>query len=477
MNFRRLISISLSTLFLACACLPCDGGDAVPVAKTALDEYVHAPDSSYRWKVAKTIPGEGYKVFIVDLTSQSWRQKGEVNRTLWQHWLTVVKPDKIITNKAFLMIGGGRNGRDRIPKPDQMIVKMALASNSVVASLGMVPNQSLVFHGDGEERVEDDLVGYTWDQFLKTGDKNWPARNPMIKSAVRAMDAITELMAGDEGGKLKVDQFVVAGASKRGWTTWLTGALDQRVVAIIPIVIDVLNVNVSMTHHFHAYGFWAPAVGNYLQHKIMQRMNDPMLKELYQLVDPYYYRHRLTMPKYIVNAAGDQFFLPDSSRFYFDDLVGEKYLRYVPNTDHSLRGSDAIEAVLAYYQMIIHDAPRPKFSWEFAKDGSIRVNAANPPKTVTLWQATNPAARDFRLETLGKKYTSSELKANGKGNYVGRIKEPAKGWTAFFVEMNYDTGTALPLKFTTAVRVLPDTLPHAGMDPTKGKLGAIPERH
>ena len=44
------------------------------------------------------------------------------------------------------------------------------------------------------------------------------------------------------------------------------------------------------------------------------------------------------MPKFMVYAAGDQFFLPDSSRFYFDDLKGEKYLRYVPNTDHSLRG-------------------------------------------------------------------------------------------------------------------------------------------
>ena len=58
------------------------------------------------------------------------------------------------------------------------------------------------------------------------------------------------------------------------------------------------------------------------------------------------YLDRLTLPKYVVNAAGDQFFTPDSSRFYFDDLKGPKYLRYVPNGDHSLRGTDAADGIL-----------------------------------------------------------------------------------------------------------------------------------
>jgi PhoPQ-activated pathogenicity-related protein len=68
----------------------------------------------------------------------------------------------------------------------------------------------------------------------------------------------------------------------------------------------------------------------------------------------------------VINSASDQYFLPNSSRFYFGALIGEKYLRYVPNTDHSLKGSDARESLLAYYHAIVAGQPRPKFSWRFA---------------------------------------------------------------------------------------------------------------
>ena len=34
-----------------------------------------------------------------------------------------------------------------------------------------------------------------------------------------------------------VSTFIIVGASKRGWTTWTTGAVDKRVIAIVPIVM------------------------------------------------------------------------------------------------------------------------------------------------------------------------------------------------------------------------------------------------
>ncbi len=345
--------------------------------------------------------------------------------------------------------------------------QIAEATNTVVAELRMIPNQPLVFHKDGKPRKEDDLIAYCWDQFLKTGDETWLPRLPMVKSAVRAMDCIQEVMNSEAGGKVKIDKFVVAGGSKRGWTTWLTGAADPRVEAIVPIVIDVVNVTPSMRHHGAVYGFWAKAVGDYVNHRIMARSNEPRLEQLYRAVDPYHHRDRLTMPKYIVNASGDQFFCPDSSQFYFDDLKGEKLLRYVPNADHSLKGSDAVQTIAAFYQMILSGTPRPKVSWTFEKDGSIRAQADQSPRQVLLWHATNPKARDFRMDTIGKAYVSEELKREPDGSYVGKINPPKEGWTAYFIEMTFDSGAKYPLKLTTSVRVTPGKLPFADADPSK----------
>ena len=148
---------------------------------------------------------------------------------------------------------------------------------------------------------------------------------------------------------------MVCGGSKRGWTTWTTAAVDKRVVAIVPFVIDMLNIEPSFVHHWEAYGFWAPAVGDYVQMKLMDWNGTPEYRALMKIEEPFEYRSRLTMPKFIVNATGDQFFLPDSSQFYFNDLVGPKYLRYVPNADHSLKGTDAPFTLLAYYGAVLND--------------------------------------------------------------------------------------------------------------------------
>ena len=134
------------------------------------------------------------------------------------------------------------------------MVAIANATGSVVAELGTDPNQPLAFDGDGVRGWEDDLIAYNWARSL-TGDG--PRRlvlDAMTKSAVRAMDTVTAIMARPEWGERHIERFVVSGVSKRGWTTWLAAAVDERVVGIAPIVFDVLNMEASIRHHFAAYG-------------------------------------------------------------------------------------------------------------------------------------------------------------------------------------------------------------------------------
>lgn len=470
---KRPAPTLIATALILAACTT--GGPQRPGLRddaTPLDRYVAAEDPAYSWEPIHDLEGEGYVAHVLGMTSQTWLTSADVDHTVWRHWLTIIEPETIKSDIALLYIHGGVNDDGPPKKPTPLLAKIALATGTVVAELKMVPNQPLQFTGDAAgPRKEDRLIAYGWDRFLRWGDPVWLSRLPMTKSAVRAMDTITAFFEGKgedgpragrhPGAPSRVGRFVVAGASKRGWTTWSTAAVDKRVVAIIPMVIDLLNLEACYRHHFGAYGFWAPAIRSYVDMGIPDWFGTPEMRRLREIVDPYEYRDRLTMPKLIINATGDQFFVPDSAQFYYHDLPGEKHLRYVPNADHSLSKTDAYETVLSFYRAIVTGVPRPGFSWTLEPDGSIRVRTAGPalPAEARLWQATNPEARDFRLETIGGAWHSTVLTAQPDGTYVGRVAPPASGWTAFFVELTYPDGGDASFKLTTEVRVVPDTLP------------------
>jgi PhoPQ-activated pathogenicity-related protein len=468
MTRRRILHVFILVAFSAAA-----GSFAAAPKETALDVYVHAPDPSYKFDLVRTLPGAGSTAFVLDFTSQTWKPPVEADRSVWKHWLTIVRPDRVDFTTGFLFITGGSNNDKAPEKVDPFMAEIASVTHSVVAELRMVPNQPLDFP-DAPKRgmVEDEFIAYTWDKFLRTGNDRWPARLPMTKSAVKAMDAVQQFLGSSAGGGARVDHFVVAGASKRGWTTWTTAAVDTRVVAIAPLVIDMLNLEKSFEHHYQAYGFYSPAVKDYENLGIMKWMGTRQFRNLMRIEEPFEYRDRLTMPKYIVNAAGDQYFLPDSSRFYFAGLAGEKYLRYVPNTDHSLGNSDARQGLIAFYDSVLRGQPRPKISWTFEADGSIRVDTGTTPVAVKLWQATNAGGRDFRLQSIGPAYRSTVLSERQHGRYVGKADAPAAGWTASFIELSFATGGRYPLTITTAVRVTPDTLPFAAPKPARELAGA-----
>jgi PhoPQ-activated pathogenicity-related protein len=441
---------------------------AVPVfaaSQTALDRYVAAPDPNYKYELARTSAGRGYTQFVYDMISQKWRMEKDVDHPLWHHWLTIIVPDNVTKTTAFLFLTGGSITSPPPEQPDPVVTAIATSTGTITAELRGIPNEPLVFTDETKPRTEDAAIVYTWDKFMKgEGDnvETWPLRLPMTKASVRAMDTVTAV-AKTKGHN--VDRFVVSGASKRGWTTWTTAAADKRVIAIIPLVIDVLNVEKSLPHHYEAYGSWSPALADYTDMKTFDWFGTSQFKKLMGIEDPYSYLDRLTMPKYIVNSAGDQYFVPDSSQFYWKDLKGEKYLRYVPNTKHDLNGSDARETAGAFYSTIINNEPRPQLDWTFEKDGSIHMKTITKPTQVVMWQANNPKARDFRLDSIGKAYTSTVLDDKGGGLYVAKIDKPDPGWTAFFIEATFPTRTS-SIKLTSGVRITPDTLP-SGPPPHK----------
>ena len=112
----------------------------------------------------------------------------------------------------------------------------------------------------------------------------------------------------------------MSGASKRGWTTWTVGAIDPRVVAIVPVVMDELNFVENIKHHWKSYGGWSFALEDYWKLNLTEWFGHPKMQQMFDIIDPYEYRDKLVLPKLVCNSGNDEFFLPDDSRYWWHDM-------------------------------------------------------------------------------------------------------------------------------------------------------------
>lgn len=459
-RFVQTKSIRLAMILCAVSVLINCGADG---SQQAFEAYVKQPHPLYTYKLHSTVKKSSYTTYYIRMVSQHWLSQDQVNDPEWWHWLTIVVPNEVKHDTALLMIGAG-DKLDSLPKePFSVVTDAALATQSVVIHLHNVPAQPLIFSENPfKELYEDEIIAYGWRKFLEGGAKNadapWVPRLPMTAAAMRAMDTVSDFTKTTLG--ITLNHYVVAGESKRGWATWTTGIFDPRVVAIIPIVVDTLNVARSIEHHWRVYGEWSHAISDYVENQIMEWQGSKEYARLLQLEDPYSYLNRLTIPKYIVNATGDQFFPPDSWQFYWNDLPGEKHLRYIPNTGHSLRETDADESLIAFYSHILDKTDLPRFDWTIRDNQfTIQYDPNNPPARLRLWYANNPQARDFRIDVIGASWTSMDLNIEKDGSVVIPYSAPQRGFTAGFVEAEFGTPSGYPFKQTTGVAVTPNIYP------------------
>jgi PhoPQ-activated pathogenicity-related protein len=332
----------------------------------------------------------------------------------------------------FLWNQGGKPGLASTAMAFDLATKM----QAPVAFLFGIPNQPLL---DGKR--EDALIAETFVRYLKTKDDGWPLLFPMVKSLVKAMDAL-QAFAKQEW-KAEVKDFVVSGGSKRGWTTWLTGASDRRVKAIIPVVIDTLNMHKQMAYQKESYGAYSAMIRDYTERGLVPMPDTEDARKLWAWVDPWAYRSRLTMPKLILNGTNDPYWTQDALNLYWDDLQGDKWVCYVPNAGHNLQQklpdgrvdtSRALSILAAFGRAYIHDRPLPRLSWRHTDAGGkfqLSVTSDVTPKAVRLWSADAPT-RDFRKAT----WKNQTLKAGR--SLTAQVEAPARGCRVFLAECEYE---------------------------------------
>ena len=436
-----------------------------------LKEYVQNIDPAFKYEIIDTSSAEKWTEYHIKMVSGTWLTDSEVNHTEWWHWITIIVPKHILETEALLFIGGGSSKDIEPNKASQLLINAALETKSIIAEISNIPFQPLDFVDDSKnDRYEDDLIAFGWKEFLENGAKDsditWLARLPMTRAVVRAMDLIQEVT---NDININVEGFVVAGASKRGWTTWTTAVVDDRVIAIAPIVIDLLNVTPSFDHHWRCYGEWSPAIDDYVNEGITEWMGSREYDRLLELVEPFSFIDQLSIPKFLINATGDEFFVTDSWKFYWDDLIGNKYLQYVPNGNHGLSGTYNPVSLLAFYNAIIKNTKIPEFNWHVSNDSIYLEVNSKYNYSVKSWETINKNARDFRVPVIGKSWNSSKIKKTLDHKYFLHVYKPKNGYKAGLLEITFDAGGKYPFVFTTGTLVSPDTYPFMPFRPKNPK--------
>lgn len=418
----RYLAYLLSALTVLILVGPvCVGADEMPPG--ALRDYVSRSEPDFAWNKVRVISTAAGTITELRVTSQKWHDN------IWEHAVEVFEPKELVyPGHAVLFItGGSRPSKQVDPGTIGLGTMLAQSSGMRVVILHQVPNQPLF---DG--RFEDDLITETWLKYLQDGDETWPLLFPMVKSAVKTMDAVQELARQDFNQP--IHSFVVTGASKRGWTSWLTPVADDRVVATAPIVIDTLNFRKQMKHQLDVWGRFSEQIHDYTSKGlIVQGEESGREQNLRLMMDPYTYRSQLSLPKLLVNGTNDPYWVVDAMSNYWDDLSGEKYAIQIPNAGHGLDGGRelAMRTIGAFSRHVASKRQMPRLSWSFQStesNSSLTVACQTSPECVRLWSADSTDS-DFRDE----EWTSVIL--NGNGSWTGELKSSQK--TAMFAELQF----------------------------------------
>ena len=427
---------------------------------TSMSDYIESTKNEFSYDIQEVIYEEDWTGYHIKMISGEWLDSKKVDQVEWWHYVDIIIPKQTTSSTGIMFIDGGEKSDDYF-RLDAQSVGNSIKTESVIVNVSNIPFQPLNFLSSEQGSFEeDDLIAFAWNKFLKQGakqkDVEWLPRFPMTRAIVRAMDLAQEIVLQND---IIVKDFVVSGASKRGWTAWTTAAVDSRVKAVVPMVIDMLNLVPSFENHYRSYGEFSPAIQEYVNYNIQDWLGTEEFKVLMSYIEPFSFIDKFTMPKYIINAGSDEFFSTDSWRFYYDKLPGEKIIRYVPNKNHSLDGRYLTEDLVSYFYRVINDIEIPSLSWNLSDNKLIAELDYDGEYDVSVWTAKNDNGRDFRLWEEGELWEETSIGKLANNKYELNVNYNFKGYKATMIEFTIDPESEFPLIISTGPFVFPEKYP------------------
>ncbi|KAI0241557.1 Autocrine proliferation repressor protein A [Lamellibrachia satsuma] len=426
------------------------------VSILTLEDYVKRPDPTYTYREVKRTWGYFHNTYYLNMTSQKWMDETFSDRPVWWHDMVISVPRRIIDpSVAFLYIGKGPNEPYSIPdvtndRTSAEFQRMSVLMGTVVCYIKQIPNQPIVFKADPTQksREENSIIAYLMRIFIEneSASPEMLLYYPMTKAVVRAMDTVTHFTCRVKPC-IFITRFVVAGRSKRGWTTWTTTAVDKRVIAQMPMVMTALKFREYLQRHQRSLGGWSFVSYDYYVENNTRHLDHPRYGLIMELTDPYSFIKKYTVPTMVVASTGDQFFLLDASHIFFNELPGPKYIQMMPNHDHRFTPMrDFVSVMQAFTIRIVTGCRFPQVSWqliETARGGKIAFKSSGVrPLYVISWFAYTASnrSRDFRANfgLKGQKsyihWNRRSVRVQGCCVYIAEFYKPKSGWLAFFIE-------------------------------------------
>jgi PhoPQ-activated pathogenicity-related protein len=302
----------------------------------------------------------------------------------------------------------------------------------------------------------------------------------MTKASKRGLDTIAEFAKVRVPGS-DIQKFIITGASKRGWTVWSLAAVDRRVVAMIPMVFSMINIDdaTMFRHQQNMDGGWSFAFQPYWRENLTQELFNPKTTRLWDVEDVYRYKERFTLPLLEMVSSGDEFFLLDDNHNWWNDIPDPKWLMMLPNAEHIMAPHylQILETLLSFITSVVDDVRIPTVSWTLgttATDGPfVRLVTDIPPNVVTAYTAVtlpNDTRRDFRLfsQEPGNEDASFHpvvwrhnitVQDLGNGEYYAEVEAEEGEWTGLFIEGEWEGPTGQRMVFTSQVNIAPNTYP------------------
>jgi PhoPQ-activated pathogenicity-related protein len=158
--FKVMIFGILAVVFWNCQPKSPQTEEAPIRSATLLKDYVHAPDSTFRYEMIHSKSEEAYDYYVMKMYSQHWLTKDIVDETEWWHYVSMVIPKDTPFETGMMWIGGGSKNSKMPIQPDELVLAAAMQTNSIVAQVHNIPFQPLVFANDtfGESGKPTELL-------------------------------------------------------------------------------------------------------------------------------------------------------------------------------------------------------------------------------------------------------------------------------------------------------------------------------